>query len=260
MNSPASIVFITGTFFGNNCWDEWCCYFESKGYTCMAPAWPHKEASPEELRNRHPDESIASNRLASLIDHYANIIYRFPRKPILIGHSLGGLIVQLLVQRGLAAAGVAVHSFPPQNARRLNFVFLKTCWEAMGFFNAVNKTYMPSFRKWKLDFANGMTGDEQKDLFYQYCIPESKLVFRDCFTSISKIDFNHPHAPLLFTAGTRDEVAPAVLNHNNYKKYHPGNSITDYKEFEGHNHLVFDGPACTAETDFILYWLQGIHK
>jgi pimeloyl-ACP methyl ester carboxylesterase len=255
---PISIVFITGTFLGNNCWDEWELYFESKGYKCMAPAWPFKYDSPEELRNMHPDASIASNRLADLTDYFAVIINTLPAQPIMIGHSLGGLIVQLLLQRGLGTAGVAIHSFPPQGVSTLKFSFIKAWWEAMGGFSSTGKTYMISFKKWKYTITNGMTCEQQKQLFYKYAIPESKLVIRDTFKSIAKINFKKTHAPLLLTSGSHDQIIPASLNYDNYKKYKMSNSITDYKEFKGRNHLVFGQSAWKEEADFILYWLQGI--
>src|SRR5688572_23641949 len=122
-NLAKSVVFITGTFFGNNCWDEWQTYFEGKGYRCIAPAWPYKNASPEELRNGHPDSAIALNRLGGLTDYFADIVNALLEKPIMIGHSLGGLIVQLLLQRECAAAGVAIHSFPPGGLRASNISF-----------------------------------------------------------------------------------------------------------------------------------------
>jgi hypothetical protein len=76
-----SVVFITGAFIGNNCWDEWRLYFESKGYTCIAPAWPYKDASPEELRNRAEEDAIALNTLNSVTDHFASIINGCPKSP-----------------------------------------------------------------------------------------------------------------------------------------------------------------------------------
>jgi pimeloyl-ACP methyl ester carboxylesterase len=255
---PASVVFITGTFLGNNCWDEWKLYFESKGYKCIAPAWPYKDASPEDLRNRHPDPAIASNRLTDVTDYFAAIANSLTEKPILIGHSLGGLIVQLLLQRGLGAAGVAIHSFPPQSVSTFKFSFLKALWEAMGFFNSARETYMISFKKWKYTITNGMTCEQQKQLYYKYAIPESKLIIRDAFKSIAKINFNNSHPPLLFTSGGWDQIIAASLNYDNYKKYRAGNSIIDYKEFKDRNHLVFDQSAWRDDADFILYWLEGI--
>src|SRR5688572_7279851 len=87
--SESSIVFITGAFIGSNCRDEWKLYFESNGYKCIAPSWPYKNATPEELRNRSSDDPIALNTITSLSDHFAAIINSLPEKPIPIGHSLG---------------------------------------------------------------------------------------------------------------------------------------------------------------------------
>jgi pimeloyl-ACP methyl ester carboxylesterase len=255
---PRPVIFITGTFLGNNCWDEWILYFESKGYQCIAPSWPYKEAPPEELRNRQPDPAIASNRLAALTDHFAAIIHTLPEMPVMIGHSLGGLIVQLLVQRGLGTAGVALHSFPPSGTGRFNFSFLKTWWEAIGLFTSSRDSYLMPFEKWNEVMANGMTSEQQKEWYYKYAIPESKLVIRDTFTDMGKINFSNAHAPLLFISGSDDRIIPASLNYDNYKRYKMGNSVTGYRDFKSSNHLVFDQPAWKEEADFILYWLQDM--
>jgi pimeloyl-ACP methyl ester carboxylesterase len=96
-----TIVFITGAFVASNCWDEWKKFFEEKGYECMVLPWPNKDASAKVLRSRHPSEAIAAIRLASLTDYYASQLNLLAEKPILIGHSMGGLITQLLLQRNL---------------------------------------------------------------------------------------------------------------------------------------------------------------
>jgi pimeloyl-ACP methyl ester carboxylesterase len=256
-NLSKSIVFITGVFIGNNCWDDWIVYFESNGYNCLAPAWPYKDAPAEELRNRHNDAGIASNRLADLVDYFATIVDKLPENPIIIGHSLGGLIVQLLLHRGLGSAGIAIHSFPPRGVSCPKFSLVKAVWEAMAFFTPINKSYLVSFKKWKYAIANGMGYELQKDLYYKYAIPESKLVVRDAFRCIEKIDFGKPHPPLLFTSGGDDHLIPASLNINNYKKYKTGKSIVEYKNFKGRNHLIFGHPAWVEDAGFILGWLRS---
>ncbi|MBS1602444.1 MAG: alpha/beta hydrolase [Bacteroidetes bacterium] len=253
-----SIVFVTGTFIGNTCWDEWKKFFERKGYHCLAPAWPFKLASAEELRNSHPDEAIASTRLTDLLDYFTAIINALPEKPILIGHSLGGLIVQLLLQRGLGIAGVAMHSFPPRGLG-YKLSFLRNIWKAAGLFGRAGESYMIPFQLWKYTIANGMTFDQRKELYYLYAIPESRQVMRDIFRPVAKIDFRGPHPPLLFTAGGRDRLIPASLNFRNYKKYRMSNSIAHYKEFKDRNHLVFGNPEWREDADFILYWLEDIN-
>jgi len=258
--SPKSIVFITGAFISNNCWDEWKSFFESKGYRCTVPGWPHKNASPEELRNRAATDPITLNTLASLTDYFASIIKALPEKPILIGHSLGGLIAQLLLQRELAAAGVAMHSFPPQGVNRFWLSLLKAIWEARVLFRSSKETYLMSFNKWRYTIANRLEYEQQKELYYRYVVPESKKIIRHAFKCVAKIDFNKQHAPLLFTSGGNDKLIPASLNYNNYKKYATGNSVTDYMEFKTHTHLVFGVPSWKNEADGVLHWLQELEK
>ncbi|MES1215289.1 MAG: alpha/beta hydrolase [Bacteroidota bacterium] len=258
-SSSKQIVFITGTFISNVCWDEWIRYFESKGYTCFAPAWPHKDAPAEDLRNRPGQDPIASNTITSLTDYFASFINTLPGKPILIGHSLGGLIVQLLLPMDLAVAGVAIHSFPPQGVNRFRLLFLKAMWDAMLLFTSARSTYLVTFRKWKKSIANKMDCDLQKELYYEYAIPESKLIIRDIFRCVTKIDFRKPHVPLLFTSGGFDKLVPAEINYSNYKKYQSLSSVVDYKEFQSHNHLVFGQTAWKREARFIYHWLQGVN-
>jgi pimeloyl-ACP methyl ester carboxylesterase len=259
-NSPHPVVFIAGSFIGNNCWDEWIRLFEIEGYNCIAPAWPHKDVLPEELRNRPAGNDIALNTITSLTNHFEVIARSMQEKPILIGHSLGGLVVQLLLQRELGTAGVAIHSFPPQGVNRFRVSFLKAIWQTMMLFTSNRETYLISFRKWKYTIANGMSCEQQKQSYYDYAIPESKKIVRDTFKCITKVDFSKPRAPLLFTSGGIDKLIPASLNYRNYKNFAVNNSITDYKEFKDHNHLVFGQPSWKKEADFILYWLKRINK
>ena len=120
-----TILFITGAFVSHTCWDEWREYFEGKGYKTHAPPWPHKNATTQELRDRQPnDVALARLTTVELIDHYANYAKSLPEKPILIGHSFGGLITQVLINRDLGAAGVAIHSAPPKGVFPYEFSFL----------------------------------------------------------------------------------------------------------------------------------------
>jgi pimeloyl-ACP methyl ester carboxylesterase len=253
-----SIVFITGAFMSNNCWEEWIIYFESKGYSCMAPVWPYKDAPAEELRNRPSSDPIALNTITSLTDHFAVIIKALAEKPILVGHSIGGLVVQLLLQRDLGVAGVAIHSFPPRGVNRFRLSFLKAIWEMMMLLTSNRETYLLSFIKWKYALANGMSCEQQKELYYRYVVPESKRIIRDTFKCSTGIDFKKPHAPLLFTSGSNDKLIPSSLNFSNYNKYADTHSVTNYKDFKDHNHLVFGQPAWRVEAEFVYYWLEEL--
>lgn len=251
-----TILFITGAFVSNESWNEWRDFYENKGYKTLAPAWPYKHASPEVLRKRHPDSEIASIRLKQLIEHFEKIAESLTEKPIIIGHSIGALIAQILNQKGLASAVVAIHSVPPQGILCFKFSFLKSGWGPLGFFTSTKNTFLMSFSQWQYAFANGLPLEWQEKGYQQLAIPESKLVIRDTISSVAKIDFNAPHPPLLLIAGDNDHTIPQQLNYDNYKKYTDKNSITDYKVFSGRNHFVLGQPGWHEIAIYILEWLQ----
>lgn len=254
-----NIVFVTGAFVSNSCWDQWRTYFESKGYTTIAPPWPFKNAPASELRTRQPyDTDLANLTLSELTNYYSTIVKRVPEKPIVIGHSLGGLITQIIVNHDLAAAGVAIHSVPPLGVFPYEFSFLKGGWKSLGLFTSTNETYLMSFKDWQYAFVNGMPLEEQIEAYEKYTIPESKTVARGGLTSAAKVDFYKPHAPLLLTSGSEDTIIPAHLNLRNFEKYVETASVLDYKEFHGRNHFVLGQSTWEEDADYILNWLSRI--
>jgi pimeloyl-ACP methyl ester carboxylesterase len=254
-----NIVFVTGAFVSNQCWDDWRIYFESKGYTTIAPAWPFKEGDAATLRNRQPnDTDLAALTLKELTDHYAKVVSSFSEKPIVIGHSLGGLITQIICNRDLAAAAVAIHSVPAQGVFPYEFSFLKAGWKSLGLFTSLKKTYLMSFKDWQYAFVNEMPLDEQKAAYEKLTIPESKTVARGGLTSAAAVDYKKEHPPLLLTSGSIDTITPAHLNNRNYKKYAKNNSVLDYKEFSGRNHFVLGQPGWQGDADYILNWLEQV--
>ena len=258
-NGSKTILFITGAFVGNNCWDKWREYFEEKGFTTSAPAWPFKDATVAELRSRHPhhDKELARLTIDELLAYYENIIKSLPEKPILIGHSYGGLMTQIFVNRGLAAAGVAIHPVPPLGVFPYEFTFLKAGWKSLGVFTDIDETYMMSFEDWQYAFVNGMPVEAQQAAYDTYTIPESKTVSRGALSGAAKVDFKKSHAPLLITAGDTDHIIPAHLNHRNFNAYETEGSVTDYKVFSGRNHFVLGQPTWREDADFIFDWIKS---
>jgi pimeloyl-ACP methyl ester carboxylesterase len=258
INQTKTILFITGAFVGSNCWDSWQDYFQKRGFKTSAPPWPYKDASVEELRSRHPhhDKQLALLTIEDLIGHYERIIGSLPEKPILIGHSYGGLLTQIFVNRGLAAAGVAIHSVPPLGVFPYEFSFLKAGWKSLGILTDIEETYMMSFEDWQYAFVNGMPFEAQKTGYDSFTIPESKTVSRGALTAAAKVDFKKAHAPLLLTAGDTDHIIPAHLNHRNYNAYETPGSVTDYKVFPGRNHFVLGQPTWNEDAAFIAGWID----
>lgn len=253
-----TIVFVTGAFVTHHGWEPWKKYFEDKGYTTHNPPWPYKDGTVEELRAKHPSGNVelATMKLGTVVDSYATFISALPETPVIIGHSLGGLMTQILINRGLGAAGVAIHPVPPLGIIPYEFSFLKGGWRSLGFFTSVKKTYLMSFKTWQYAFVNGMSPEDQQKAWNENCIPESKTVARGGLTKDAKVDFKKAHAPLLITSGDKDHIIPAHLNKRNFKRYKQNGSVTEYKEFPGRNHFVVGQPTWAEDAAYIHNWLQ----
>ncbi|OXA77030.1 Pimeloyl-ACP methyl ester carboxylesterase [Flavobacterium aquidurense] len=258
LSNTKTIVFITGAFVSHSCWEKWIVFFENQGYKTVAPPWPYKNESVETLRNQHPDSKIALLRLSVVLDYYVEIIEKLPEKPILIGHSYGGLLTQLLVQKELAFAGICIHSVAPKGMFTAKFSFYKAIWKPLGFFTSAKKTYLMTFKEWQTAFTNEMSFEEQNYSYEKLVIPESKSALRDILTKTARINFKKKHEPLLFLSGSNDTFILTSLNYSNFKRYTNIHSITCYKEFKGRNHFVIEQSDWPEVAAFIARWLEKI--
>lgn len=252
-NNNKTIVFIHGLFVTNNCWDEWKKYFEERGYTCYAQAYPLKNDTPQNLKNNIATGKIETLRLQTIVDFYEVEIKKIGGRPILIGHSLGGNLVQLLLNKGLGRAGVCIHSGPPKGLISLKHSFLKANLPLLRA--SKQKPYLMPFKNWQYGFTNGMALAEQQRTYEEFLVPESPQIAKDATTKVSKVDFRKPHAPLLFTAGSSDHIIPASLNRRNFKRYKDKNSVTDFKEFENRNHFVIGAAGWQEVAAYIEQWI-----
>jgi pimeloyl-ACP methyl ester carboxylesterase len=251
---PKTIVFIHGMFMNPLCWEHWIERYHARGHRCLAPAWPGRDRPVEVLRRVHPDAQLAKLKLGEVVEHFARFIQSLDEKPVLIGHSMGGLVVQLLLQRDLAAAGVALDPAPPMGVFTTAFSFLRANLPVINPF-LLNRPALMSFAQFQYAFVNTLPYLEQRAAYDRYVVPESRRVPVQSLGPAGRVDFARPHAPLLITAGGQDHIIPAALNRSNHEKYR-GPSITDFKEFAGRDHFLIGGRGWEAVADYVEAWLK----
>jgi pimeloyl-ACP methyl ester carboxylesterase len=252
-----SIVFIHGMYMTALCWEHWLDYFQAKGYECVAPAWPGRDQSVEVLRKSHPDAQLGQLKLRQVVEHYERIIRGMNEKPILIGHSMGGLVVQILLQREAGSAGVAIDSAPPQGVITPSWAFLKSNWPHINPFVSKNQPIQMTLERFQYAFVNGLPLAEQQAAYERYAVPESRQVPAESLTSVAAIDFRKAHAPLLLIAGSNDHLIPAALNRINFEKYKRSPSRTDFKEFPGRAHFIIGQEHWQEVAEAVSAWLDG---
>lgn len=256
----ADVVFIHGMFVTPRCWDDWIPHFEKAGYRSVAPAWPYHEGTVEALRARHPDRALGSLTLSDLVTHFEKILSGYSSPPVLVGHSMGGLLVQLLLQRGLGRAGVAIDSAPPKGVSTVSWSFLKSNWPVVSPFVNKEEPVLLSVDQFAYAFLHNLPKEEQRAIYEAHVVPESRLVGRGTLSDAAKIDFTKPHAPLLLVAGELDKIIPASLNRNNYAKYRAAGSTTALKEFAGRTHNLIAQEGWTEIADYVLHWLEHLPR
>jgi len=250
-----TIVLIHGMFMTPLCWERWIPYYESKGLRVFAPPWPGRDRPVEHLRRSNTDRRLAELKLSDITERMQRVIASLDEKPAVIGHSMGGLVVQLLLQQDLAVAGIAIDPAPPLGVLTVKWSFIKSNFPAINPL-LINRPVVMSFEHFQYAFVNTLPLVEQRAAYDRYVVPESRRVPLQLFTSTSRVDFNRPHPPLLITAGDRDHIIPSSLNLRNFRCYRNSPSVTEFKKFEGRDHFMIGSPGWQQVADYCLDWLK----
>lgn len=251
-----AVVFVHGAWVTPACWDLFKERYEERGYACLAPAWPYDDRPVEQLR-RNPAPELAAVGLRDIADHYATVVAGLDEPPIIIGHSFGGLITQMLLDRGLGAAGVAIDPAPPRgvlpgpSAVRSSFPVLRS-WRGW------KKVLRMSFEQFRHGFVHQLPGAEQREAYERHVVPTpGRPFFQAAFGKDNRVDFrNDSRAPLLITAGKVDRTVTSGMNRANFKKYARSEAITDFKEFAGRSHWVIAEPGWQEVADHVIEWAE----
>ena len=254
-------MFIHGAWLTPLCWDNWVLFFSSKGYSCIAPPWPLHERSVQMLR-ADPPKALTRLGVSDIIEKYAARIRIEKTPPILIGHSFGGLFVQVLLNMGLGAAGVAIDPAAPRGVSPLRFSSVKSTAPFLFTWGAWWKEVQMSYSMFKYAFTNGLPADYQAKEFERHIVPESgRIFFQTLFAPFSRkspiaIDFaNKRRPPLLIIGGGADTIVPASVNRVNHKRFAEAGVPTDYKEFPGRGHWTLAQKGWEEVAEYAAGWL-----
>ena len=249
-----TIVLIPGLWMTALCWEHWVKHYSDKGYCVVARSWPGMEGDIEQLR-RDPG-SFESLGLKEVVDHYEQIIRELETPPIIIGYGFGGLVTQILLDRGWGAAGVAIASAPIKGILRIPISTLRAfLGDALKDRKASSLTPAQFHRT----FANTLTKLESRAAFERYVVPgPNRVLLQAAFANFTphaatSVNFrNDTRAPLLLVAGGKDRIARPSLVKANFDLYRGSKAETDYKEFLDQAHFTLLQE--TKVADYALGW------
>lgn len=244
------ILFVHGMFMNASSWSGWEAYFSERGYSTHAPDWPYRDGDPAQLRAT-PPEGLPSLGLEEVLDVYRHAIAGMPEPPVVVGHSMGGLVVQILLQEGNVRAGVAIDSAPPAGVSTYKWSFLRSNLPVLF---SRQSPFVPSKSWFSYAFAHTLDDAELEQVWDTYAVPESGQVARDSASDLAKIDPTAQRPPLLLVAGELDHIIPASLVRKNHAFYQ--GPQTDFQEFEGRTHWICGQEGWEEVAEHVESWLE----
>ncbi|MFI5658606.1 alpha/beta hydrolase [Streptomyces sp. NPDC051684] len=259
MSDPDTIVLVHGFWVTPRSWEHWVTHYEKRGFRVLAPAYPGFEAEVESLNaDTGPIEKVT---VPQIMESLETLIGGLDKPPVLIGHSAGGVFVQLLLDRGHGAAGVAICSAPTEGVAVLPLTQLKSAFPVLK--NPANR-HRPvglTFEQWHYAFTNTFPEEESRALYERYAIPASGAIFWESALATLRpghqsthVDYhNGSRAPLLFMSAEKDHLMPPKVQQSNARHYKSA-ALTEIREFPGMPHLLPAAPGWEDVADQALDW------
>ncbi|MEV0116108.1 alpha/beta hydrolase [Streptomyces sp. NPDC050844] len=240
------VVFVHGLWMLPSSWDLWTAHFEAAGYVPVALSWPDDPDTVSEARER--PEAFAGKTVGRIADHLAGLIDGLERKPAVVGHSVGGLLTQILAGRGLSAVSVAIDPAPFRGIMALPLSTLRSLRPMIA--NPANrKRALPlTFEQFRYAYANAVSEREARELYEKFAVPapcappfQAAAANLNPWTEV-KVDCRNPRrGPLLIISGEKDHAVPWALANGAYKKQQQNSGVTEITELPGRDHaLIID--------------------
>ncbi len=255
-----AVVFIHGLWLLPSSWDRWGELFEAAGYAAVTPSWPDDPETIEEAR-AHP-EVFAGKRLAQIADHVAEVIGALTKKPVVMGHSTGGLLAQMIADRGLSAATVAIDPGPFRGVLPLPISALRSAAPVLT--NPLNRSRAVTLTldQFKFGWANALSDEEAKELYESYHVAAPGVALMQMANANinprteAKLDPANPNrGPLLILDGEKDHTVPWAIANAAYKRQKRNTSVTEIEKMpnRGHSLTIDHGWQEVAQTalDFV---------
>jgi len=259
-DTPDTVVLVHGLWMTPRSWEQWVPYYEGKGLRVLTPGYPGFDIEVEALR-ADPDV-FAGLGAPETVDHLAGVIEALDAPPIIMGHSFGGTLTQLLLARGLGAAGVVINSAPPEGVRVTPLSQARSLFPALR--NPASRHRAVGFtpEEFHYAFANTLSEEDSRAAWERYAIPApgawiwayGLLANFTPGRQETWVDYARDRAPLLFLAGEADHIMPASVNRSNARHWGASPAVTDFYAFPGRDHWTCAAPGWEAVADRALTW------
>jgi alpha-beta hydrolase superfamily lysophospholipase len=257
--STNTVILIHGLWVTPLSWEHWIERFRSRGFRVIAPAWPGMERDIEQLRaDPSPIDHLG---IEEIVDHYDAIIRGMDEEPIIMGHSFGGAVTEVLLDRGLGAAGVGIDAAAVKGIARVPFAQIRSTFPVLKNPANNHRAAPLTATEFHYAFTNTLSEEDSRHVYERYAVPApGRVLFQAAFANFNphaptRVDFNNPdRAPLLLIGGGSDHTVPASVDRATARRYGVSPALTEYKEFPGRSHFILGQDGWEEVADYALAW------
>jgi non-heme chloroperoxidase len=236
------VVFVHGLWLLPSSWDRWAKLFEQAGFAALTPGWPDDPEAVADAR-AHP-EVFARKSIGQIADHFEAVIRALDQPPVVIGHSFGGLLAEILAGRGLAATTVAISPAPFQGVLPLPISSLKSAWPVLGNPANRDRAIPLSYEQFRYAFANAVSEEEAKELYEVFSVPGAgKPLFQAAAANLNpwtedKVQSSPSRGPLLIITAEKDNTVPPVIARASFAIEKRNAGVTELVEIPNRGHAL----------------------
>jgi pimeloyl-ACP methyl ester carboxylesterase len=236
-------VFIHGLWLLPSSWDRWAERFEEKGYAAVTPSWPGDPETHEEAR-ANPD-AFAGTTVGQVADHVAEVIGALDAKPVVLGHSVGGLLAQIIADRGLSKATVAIDPGPFRGVLRVPVSSLRSAAPVLSNPRNRSRAVTLTLEQFKYGWANALSDEEAAEIYEAYHVAAPGAALMQMVNANlnprteAKVDPANPErGPLLIINGEQDHTTPWAIANASYKRQRRNPSVTEIVKLPNRGHSL----------------------
>jgi len=253
-----TVVFIHGAWMTPECWDDFRKPFEAAGYAIHAPTWPTLENATAAQLRANPPPGLGGLPVGKIVDHYQRYVSSLRSPPLLVGHSFGGLFVQMLLDRGCGAAGAAIDPGPIAGVIP-GPVSLAAALPVVARWNGWNRPFLLSPKAFARSFANTAPADMRALAYDRLVVPTSGRIFYQAASWIgTRVKPKRRTQPLLIIVGEFDRTVTPYVARAAYNIQKRAPAPTAFKMFPGRSHFLIAEPGWQEVSTYVLGWLRDI--
>ncbi len=262
-SSRSTIVLIHGLWMTPLSWQGWKERFEARGHEVLAPGWPGVGDREVEAIRRDPS-ALEGLGIGEIADHYEAIVRNLDTPPIIVGHSFGGLVAQILLDRGLGVAGVGVCASPFRGMLGLPYSTVRVAMSG-GLKNPFGKhrAVMLSPEQFHYAFTNTLDAAEAAEVYERLPIPgPARTLFQAAFANLNprtpiKVNYkNDDRAPLLLVSAGKDHIIPASTSKAAYRLHSKSSAKTELVEYSDRGHEIVGERGWEEVADHAINWAE----